>query len=98
MRTIKMYKTYSFRNKDPIIDIMRTALQDEAKATGISERKMQRIACELSGLSPGTPTGWFRKGVKRPQFASLNAFARAIDYDLTLVRRNRDATRNGKGK
>lgn len=87
MRTIKMYKTYSFRNKDPIVDVLRTALQKEAKATGVSERKMERIACELSGLSNGTPAGWFRKEIKRPQFATLNAFARAIDHELMLVKK-----------
>ena len=88
-RTIKMYKTYMFRNKDPIVDTLRTALQQEAKLTGISERKMERIACELSGLSNSTPAGWFRKGIKRPQFATLNAFARAIDHELTLTRRKK---------
>jgi hypothetical protein len=90
-RTIKLYKTYMFRNKDPIVDILRTAMQSEAKATGVSERKMQRMACELSGLSGSTPTGWFHGDVKRPQFATLNAFARAIDHELTLVSRS-----NGK--
>jgi hypothetical protein len=88
MRTIKLYKTYSFRNKDPIIDELRTALQMEAKATGISDKKMERKACELSGLSFSTPAGWFRKTTRRPQFATLNAFARAIDHDLTLRKRN----------
>ena len=87
-RSIKMYKTYLFRNKDPIIDELRTALQMEAKATGVSVSKMERKACELSGLSFSTPAGWFRKEIRRPQFATLKAFARAIDSDLTLTRRN----------
>jgi DNA invertase Pin-like site-specific DNA recombinase len=71
-RTIiaNVYKTYSFRDKDPVIDQLRTMTKD-------SGRKTSEIA-HAAGLSPTTPTNWFKKGVRRPQSASVEAYGRAL--------------------
>ena len=51
---IKIYKTYRFRIKDPIIDKVRTATQEEARAQGVDERVILNRACRNSGVSPST--------------------------------------------
>lgn len=80
-RTIAVYKSYSFRDKDPIIDKLRTILDDEHIDWG--------DAAELSGVSYSTLVNWFMGATKRPQFATLNAIGRAIGYDLEYVRRRK---------
>lgn len=88
-RTIAIYKTYHFRNQDPIVDRLRTVVADEAGLRGISVKAMANRACDLSGVSRSTKSNWYSQKTKRPQFATLNAFARAMDHELTLVPRGR---------
>jgi transcriptional regulator with XRE-family HTH domain len=77
MRTLKLYKSYNFKDKDPIIDRMRTIFED----AGISHAK----AAALSGVSSSTFSNWFEGETKRPQFATVMAAARALGYDVTVV-------------
>lgn len=67
---LKPYKAYPFRTKDPVIDELRTMYQD-------SGRRLDDI-CDAAGLAHGTPIGWFKKGVRRPQNASIETFGRAL--------------------
>lgn len=78
---LKLYKSYMFQDKDPIIDRMRTMLDDE----GVKQNE----ACVLSGLSPSTLHNWFKGDTKRPQFATIMALARSVGYDLQLVKPER---------
>lgn len=72
------YKSYSFVDKDPILDEIRTIVQDSgATYTYISA---------TSGVSMGTLVNWFGGKTKRPQAASINAVARALGYKLAFVR------------
>jgi hypothetical protein len=73
-RTIAVYKSYSFVDKDPIIDKLRTVVQDS--------KKSNEEVHALSGVSTSTLDGWFRGRTKRPQFATINAVGRALGYDL----------------
>jgi transcriptional regulator with XRE-family HTH domain len=75
--SLRIYKTYSFRDKDPCIDQLRTP----AKAVKYSE-----IAAK-SGVSEGTLRNWFHGTTRRPQHASVMAVARALGYDYKLVKR-----------
>jgi transcriptional regulator with XRE-family HTH domain len=77
MSDFKLYKSYSFRDKDPIIDQMRTAVQDVGLSYGQIEGE--------SGVSSSTMYNWFHGDVRRPQFATIAAVARAIGYDIQLV-------------
>lgn len=75
---LKLYKSYSFRDKDPIIDKLRTMVQDEGvKYSDISEE---------SGVSTSTIYNWFHGTTLRPQFASVMAVTRALGYDLQVVK------------
>jgi transcriptional regulator with XRE-family HTH domain len=68
-----------FKDKDPIIDRMRTIVQDSGETyTEISNR---------SGVTVGTLSNWFHGETKRPQFASLMAVCRVLGYDLEVVKR-----------
>lgn len=86
-RTIKIYKTYHFRDQDPIVAKLRTVVKDEAEARGISVKAMANTACDLSGVSRSAKNNWYTGKTKRPQFSTLNAFARAMDHELTLRKR-----------
>lgn len=76
---MKIYKSYMFRNKDPIIDQLRTVIKDE-------DAKLKDIALK-SGVSYGTMHNWFKGKTCRPQFASTMAVARSLGYDLELIKR-----------
>jgi hypothetical protein len=80
---MKLYKSYRFRTKDPIIDKLRTAFQDAKRRE--PKLTFQAIS-EDSGLSVQTPGNWFNGDTRRPQFATCMAFARAIGCDLVIVR------------
>lgn len=73
---LKLYKTYNFVDKDPIIDELRTVVQ--------VQRVSYRGLCEVSGVSASTPRNWFGGKTKRPQYQTVRAIARALGYDLTL--------------
>ena len=65
----KLYKTYVFRDKDPVIDHLRTAVKDDG-------RKRSQLAQD-SGVSAATLSNWFEGTTRRPQFATVAAVARA---------------------
>jgi hypothetical protein len=80
------YNTYRFqeKDKDPVIDVLRTAQQD-------ANIKPGKIAT-ASGVSPSTIHGWFYGKTRKPQFATVVAVARsigAIDRIEALIRRGR---------
>ena len=76
---IRPYRTYLFKDKDPAIDKIRTILED----SGESYRDIQ----VASGVSTTTLTNWFHGKTRRPQFATLNAVARALKHEWKLVKR-----------
>ena len=77
-----IYKTYPFRGKDPVLNLVMTA----AKEGG---HKWKDIS-KTSGVSINTLYNWSPKGtVSRPKFATIQAVAHAIGYDLMLVKSNR---------
>ncbi len=73
----KLYLSYNFHDKDPIIDKLRTVVKD----SGDTYKEIH----ELSGVTIGTLRNWFSGPTRRPQFATLNAVARALGYELDFV-------------
>lgn len=86
-RTLLQYKSYSFVDKDPIIDQIRTVVADE----GESYAKIH----ELSGVSITCMHGWFKGNTRRPQFATVMAVARSLGYDMVLGKMKKNIRRNG---
>lgn len=76
-RTLRMYGTYSFVTKDPVIDELRTIIQDLAKKEGVTFEVMCHRLAVASGVSYGTMMGWFKGKTRRPQSASIEAVGRA---------------------
>lgn len=72
----KLYKSYNFRNKDPIIDVIRTVVQD-------SEMSYTEVNQD-SGVSVTTLRNWFVGTTKRPQFATIAAVARACGKSIRV--------------
>jgi predicted transcriptional regulator len=70
------YKSYSFVDKDPMIDQVRTIIQDSGKT-------YKHIA-EDSGVNTGTIRKWLDGATKKPQAASLNAVLRSLGWKLSL--------------
>ena len=78
MGTMRMYKSYSFVDKDPVLDTIRTAIQD----LGLTYREV----AELSDVSKTTLVGWFHGKTRRPQHATIMAVMRGIGYEHRWVR------------
>ena len=78
-RTISQYLSYSFVNKDPIIDHVRSMLDKE----GASYKDVN----EKSGVSTNTLYQWFDGKTKRPQYATVMAVARSLGYDVIWAKR-----------
>jgi hypothetical protein len=81
-RSMGMYSTYSFVDKDPIIDVLRTAIQDEAAVRGMSFNLMCKMLAETAGCGPSTLHGWFAGKTRMPKFAVLNSIFVQLGCDL----------------
>jgi len=75
--TPHLYKSYVFKDKDPVIDRLRTIVADE----GV---KYSEIA-EGSGVSSTTLYNWFEGATLKPQFCTVMAVARSLGYDMEIV-------------
>src|SRR5262249_4636293 len=71
VRTLRVYRSYNFIDKDPIIDELRTIVH------GIRYSEIH----ELSGVSTHALYGWFHGQTRRPQFATVMAVTRSLGYD-----------------
>lgn len=77
-RTLKIYRSYNFRDKDPVIDKVRTIVEDSGES--------YKTIHEESDVSVTTLWNWFEGATKRPQFATVNAVGRALGYELQFVK------------
>jgi transcriptional regulator with XRE-family HTH domain len=77
---LKPYKTYNFRDKDPVIDALRTVWED----SGI--KSYQRLS-EITGVSASTYGAWWNGKTRRPKHATVVATARAMGKDFVMVDR-----------
>lgn len=80
MAEVKLYKSYRFKNKDPVIDEVKTLVQD-------SKKSYETISND-SGVAAGTLHNWFGGATRRPQHATIMAVVRTLGYDYKLVRSN----------
>ena len=76
---LRLYKSYSFRDKDPVIDVMRTIVE----RSGSTYTDVHNS----SGVSEATLRNWFHGTTRRPQFATVNAVARALGHEFRAVKR-----------
>lgn len=64
------YKSYLFREKDPVIDAMRTAFSDS--------KKSYKEVTDASGVATTTMRNWFHGKTRKPQFCTVSAVATAL--------------------
>jgi hypothetical protein len=83
--TLRLYKSYMFRTKDPVIDELRTIVQNETGDQRLRSKTLKVIESD-GGPTVGCMQGWFRGKTKRPQSASLEAAGRAIGYKRVWVK------------
>jgi hypothetical protein len=72
MKVGTIYRNYRFVDKDPVIDALRTVVQDE----GLSDYQ----AAQITGVAAGTYKGWFRGATRRPNNATSTQTAAALGY------------------
>ena len=77
--SLKLYTSYNFVDKDPVIDKMRTLVKREGFSYGEISGK--------SGVSASTMHNWFEGKTKRPQYATVMAVAGALGYRSVFVRK-----------
>lgn len=82
MAGIVVYKSYMFRNKDPVIDELRTVFKDE----GLLNSKGFKAVQGRGAAKAGTYRNWFNGTTRRPQFASIQATAKALGYSYKLTK------------
>jgi DNA-binding phage protein len=63
-QTLRVYASYNFIDKDPIIDYTRTKVFANGGPAKIAKD---------SGVSPGTLYSWYNKKTRRPQFSTVAA-------------------------
>lgn len=72
-----IYKSYSFADKDPMIDTVRTIVQESGET-------LKKIS-EDSGVGAQTISKWLYGETKQPRAASVNAVLRALGYKLEIT-------------
>ena len=73
----KSYQSYLFRNKDPVIDRLRTIIADQDVTFTYIENK--------SGVTTKTLHNWFQGKTKRPMHCTVAAVASALGFTVTFT-------------
>jgi len=81
---MKLYGAYNFRTKDPVVDELRTLIEDQTGAR-ITRKNLKKIE-EDGGPTTGAMAGWFMGKTRRPQSASIEAAGRAIGFKRKWVK------------
>ena len=79
-----IYKSYSFRTKDPVIDELRTMVEDHF-GTRVNNKALTAIT-EEGGPSVACMHAWFYGETKRPQNPTVEAAGRAMGFKRKWVR------------
>lgn len=76
---ISPYRTYMFKDKDPVIDFVRTKVDD-------SKMSYAQIS-DNSGVSKATLYNWSHGKTRRPQFATTAAALMSCGVDQISLRK-----------
>jgi hypothetical protein len=80
MAEFRLYRTYRFIEKDPVIDKMRTLVQDEGLYKDLN------AVHEISGVSTTTLYNWFHGETRRPQHSTIAAVLTSLGYEEKFVK------------
>ena len=77
---IRVYRTYNYVDKNPVIDKVRTLIQDEGLI------KKLGIVHEVSGVATATIDRWLNGDTKNPQHGTIAAVITALGYEERFVK------------
>ena len=83
---MKLYKSYMFRTKDPVIDELRTMVQQANKGK-LSSAALTKIERD-GGPSSGCMAAWFFGKTMRPQSATVEACGRSVGFKRVWVKKS----------
>jgi hypothetical protein len=78
---LRVYRTYNYVDKNPVIDKVRTLIQDEGLI------KKLPIVHEISGVSTSTLDNWFNGTTRSPQHATIAAVITSLGYQEEFVKK-----------
>lgn len=81
----RRYKAYLFRDKEPVIDMTRTMLEDVFGRR--VDHKMLAVVEKAGGPTVGCMSGWFFGKTCRPQNQTVEATGRAVGYQRVWVKK-----------
>jgi hypothetical protein len=76
------YRCYNWTKKNPVIDKMRTVLQDE----GMYSKKQRKTLHALTGVAVATYEGWFEGDTISPRHETIMATMAALGYEEQFVK------------
>jgi hypothetical protein len=79
-----MYDTYRFKDKDPIIDIVRTCVEIFAATRNVSFAQGVKHVSLASGVSQSCIWAWFAGHTKYPRFSTIMAVVYATGRDVHI--------------
>lgn len=79
-----LYKTYLFKNKDPIIDVLRTVIQLWAGIEGLTFSKACARLAKGTGMSVSTFRHWFEGATISPRYANVAAVVNYLQADVPI--------------
>lgn len=82
---MKTYKSYVFKNKDPVIDELRTIAQ--GMYGDVKHKTLAQIE-RNGGPTASCMSGWFHGATKRPSSSTVEAAGRAMGYKRKWVKSN----------
>jgi hypothetical protein len=74
---MRLYQSYMFRGKDPIIDEMRTMTQKLSENRKLSNKILRQIEND-GGPTVGCQRGWYFGVTRRPNNCSIEAAGRTL--------------------
>lgn len=77
---LRLYRTYNYIDKNPVIDKIRTLVDDEGLI------KKLNIVHEISGVATTTLNNWFNGETKNPQHHTIAAVITSLGYEERFVK------------
>jgi hypothetical protein len=77
---MRTYRTYSFIDKNPVIDKVRTLVQDEGLMTDLGAMH------EISGVATTTLRNWFFGDTRNPNHSTVAAIVTSLGYEEQFIK------------
>lgn len=79
-----LYNTYRFKDKDPIIDIVRTCVEIFATVNNLSFGQAVKKLSKSSGVSTNCMYNWFRGSTRFPRYCTVVAVVHATGREVSV--------------